>query len=102
MLWSMQETQQSNLSIYFGRNDDLMVEIKDITIFVYTIDHGVHQWKCRDLWEQKGYKRVRVFVSCEGLHIVGEGNPDGEMFVPSTSISRFVIDHLPGHKFDKP
>lgn len=97
----MSETQLSQnklkLKIYFRDDEVFNIKIRFTT-------GPEFEWDGKLIWSQH-YTKVEAFYDCNGLHLAGEGKEgelNGEMFIPATSIKRLTVDHLPGHKFDKP
>lgn len=94
----MQETQPSkdSLKIYFRDEEVFNIKIR--------FNGGSEiEWDGKQIWSQH-YTKVQAWYNCDGLQLVGnakEGDMDGEVYIPTTSIKRLTIDYLPGHKFEK-
>ena len=99
----MPETQPSNLRIHFGLGgDDSTYEVKNVVVKFNSEYH--HNLNGRNAWEARGYKQVKIFYDCKGLHIIGKGSSqesDGELFYPITSIFNIAVDWMDDYKGDQ-
>lgn len=90
------ELSQNNLKIYF-RDEEVF------NIRVYFNLGPEFEWDGKQRWSRH-YTTVRAWYNCDGLQLVGtakEGEFDGQLYIPTTSIKTLAVDYLEGHKFEQ-